>query len=180
MSYSVPHLQKGSCYLICVWEDWGDGMCWVGGWCLLHLVLLQGHVNGVGVIPNKVAWGMQESPWILCLGSCLGEIDLVDLLLAVMLMRMTCQGLPSLRVGSPSSHGGGWSPMRWMGSQNISHTQGQTYNDPSRGDWWMCPPVGPPSCTKGSGSPYWSGIVCPDHVCPSGPLPLGTPMGVPT
>ena len=45
-----------------VQEDWGDGMCWIGGWCLLHLVLLQGHASGMGVIPNKAAQGMQESP----------------------------------------------------------------------------------------------------------------------
>ena len=37
-------------------------MCWVGGWHLLCLVLLQGHAGGAGVIPNKAARGMPESP----------------------------------------------------------------------------------------------------------------------
>ena len=45
-----------------VWEDWGDGMHWVGGWHLLHLVFLQGHADEVGTIPDKAAWEMLESP----------------------------------------------------------------------------------------------------------------------
>ena len=37
-------------------------MCWAGGWHLLSLVLLQGHADGVGAIPNKVAQGMLDPP----------------------------------------------------------------------------------------------------------------------
>ena len=133
---------------------------------------------GWGLSPIRQPKGCQNLPWVLHPGSYLGEIDLVHLLLAVMPMRMTHWGLPPLRVGSPSSCGSGGFPMRGMGSWNICYTRGQAYNAPSRGDWWLCPHFGPPSCTKASGSPHWSGVMCPDHVCLSGPLPLGTPMGV--
>ena len=124
----------------------------------------------------KVCWNL---PWVLHPGSHLGEINLMHLLLVVMLMRMTCWGLTPLTVGSPSSHGGKEFPKKWMGSQNISCTWGQAYNALSRGDWQLCPHFGPPSHTKGSGSPCWSGIVHLDHVCQSGPLSWGTLMGVP-
>ena len=124
---------------------------------------------GQGVSLIKQPEGSQNLPWVLFPGSHLGEIDSVHLLLAVMLMRMTHWGLPLLRVGSSASHGGGGCPMRWTGIWNIYHPQGQAYNVLSRGDWWLCPHFGPPSCTKGSGSSHWSGAVHLDHVCPSGP-----------
>ena len=37
-------------------------MCWVGKWCLLHLVFLQGYADGVGAITSRAAQGMLESP----------------------------------------------------------------------------------------------------------------------
>ena len=108
-------------------------MCQVGGWCLLHLVHLEGCADGVGLSPIRWPKGCWNLPEVLCPGSCLGEIDLVHLLLAVMLMRMTHQCLPPLRVGIPSAHGSRWPPMRWMGSHGISHTPGIAYNVPSKG-----------------------------------------------
>ena len=164
---------EGSSCLIQVQEDWGDRICWVGRWCLLHLVFLQGHANGAVAIPDKVAWGMPESPLDPPSRFPFRRDWPCNLLLAVILMSMTCWGLPPLRVGSPSSHGSRWPLTRWMGSQNISCTWGQAYNALSIGDWWLCPHFDPPSCTRGSGSPHWSGIVHLDHVCPSNPLPLG-------
>ena len=76
---------------------------------------------------------MPESPLDPCPGSHLAEIDFVHLLLAVTLMRMTHQHLPSLLVGIPSAHGGGWTSMRWMGSCDTSCTPGLAYNAPFRG-----------------------------------------------
>ena len=66
-------------------------MCWVGGWHLLHLLLLQG-----SAIPNKAAQGMPKSPLDPHPGSHLGEIDFVHLLLVVTLMMMTHWHLPPL------------------------------------------------------------------------------------
>ena len=39
----------------------GDGTLQVGGWCLLHLVLLQGCADGWGGVSNKAAWGKPNS-----------------------------------------------------------------------------------------------------------------------
>ena len=169
---------EGGSHLIRVWEDWGDGMCQVGRWCFLCLVLLHGHTNGLGAIPNKAAQGMPESPldplsrfpfrrdWPCTLpaGSYANEDDLSG--------PPFPEGWQSFQLWSR------WPLTRWMGSQNISCTWGPAYNAPSIGDWQLCPHFDPPSCTRGSGSPHWSGVVHPDHVCPSNPSPLVTPMGI--
>ena len=137
-----------------------------------------GHTNGVGAIPNKVAWGMPESPlsplsrfpfrrgWPHTPPAD-GYADEDDSL-----------GPPSLEGWHPSGHGSKGFQKRWMGSHNTFCTWGWAYNAPSGGGWWLCPHFGPPSHINGSGSPHWSGIVHLDHVCQSGPLPWGTLMGV--
>ena len=133
-----------------------------------------------GLSPIRQPEGCQNLPWVLHPGSHLGEIDLIHLLLAVTPTRMTHWGLPSPE---------GWQAFQlWQqrvsdeggsASWNISCTWGWAYNALSGGDWWQCLHFGPPSHTKDSESPHWSGIVHPDHVCPSGPLPLGTLVRVP-
>ena len=80
-------------------------MCWVGKWHFLHLVLLQGHTDGAGIIPSRVAQGIPDPPLDPHPGSLLGKIGLVHFVLVLMPMRMTHQDLPPLRVGSPSGHG---------------------------------------------------------------------------
>ena len=180
MSYAVPNWWK----TVAVWSGCVGRL---RGWDASGLagsasfIWFSSRVMLVGLqsSPIRQPKGCPNFPWVLCPGSHLVEIDLVHLLLAVTLMRMIHQGLPLLRASSPSSHGGRWSPMRWMGSQNTSFIQGWAYSAPSRGDWQLCPCSDSPSCTKGSGSPCWNGMVPLDHVCPSDPLLLGTPMGVP-
>ena len=125
---------------------------------------------GWGLSPIRWPEGCQNIPWVLCPGPHLGGIDLVCILLVVMPMRRTHWGLPPLRVGSPSGHGSGWFPMRWMSGWNIYCTWGRAFNALSGGDWWLCPHFGPPSHTEGSGSPHWSGIAHLDHVYLSGSL----------
>ena len=83
-------------------------MCQVGGWHLLHLVLLQGHTDEVEAIPNKVAQGTLDPPLDPPSRSHFGKIDLAHFMLVVMLMRMTHLDLPPLRVGSLSIHGSRW------------------------------------------------------------------------
>ena len=83
-------------------------MCWVGEWHFIHLVLLQGHTDGMGIIPSRVAQGMLDPPSVPCPGSCLEKIGLAHFALVLMLMRMTHLDLPLLRVGSPSGCGGRW------------------------------------------------------------------------
>ena len=125
-----------------------------------------------GGVPNKASWGKLSPPWLLCSDSPLGEINSVCLLLAVIQMRMTHQGLPLPRVGSSASsasHGSGGCLMRLTGNCDICCTLGWAYSAPSEGGWQLSPHHGPPSHTKGSGSCHWSGIVCPGCVCPSVP-----------
>ena len=141
------------------------GMCWVGGWHLLHLVILHDHADGAGAIPNKVAWGIldpsldplsrswlrKDWPSTLCASSYADEDDSL--------------GPPSPRVGSPSNHGGR-QPLMWQtGSQNISHIWGLACNALFAGGWQWCPHCDPLSQTKGSGSAHWSGVACLDCVC---------------
>ena len=122
-----------------------------------------------GGVPNKAAQGKPNPPWLLCSDSWLGEINSICLLLEVIWITLTCQGLPLLRVGSSAGHGSGGCLVRWMGSCNIFHTLGQAYSAPSKGGWWLSPHSGPPTHTRGSGLCHWSGIVHPGHVCPSVP-----------
>ena len=69
-------------------------MCWVGEWCFLHLVLLQGHADGVGIITGRVAQGMLDPPLDPYPGFHLGKIGLAHFVLVLMQMRMTHLDLP--------------------------------------------------------------------------------------
>ena len=136
---------------VCMWEDWGDRYA-LGWWVVgppsdppSEFILM-----GWGVSPMRWADRHWVPPQILCSGSHYGKVNLLYFMPVVMLMRMTCQDLPPLKVGSPSIHGAGWPLTWWMGSGNTSCIQVPTCNVLSSGGWQWCPHSDPLFCTGGS------------------------------
>ena len=156
----------------------GDSTLWVGRWCLSHLVLPQGWANGQGC-PWQGSQREASSPGLLHSDSQLRPSSSACLLLTITLTKLTCCGLPLLRVDNSASCGSRECLMRLMERCNTCCTPGIACSAPSASSWQLSTHSGPPSHTKGSGSCHWSTEGHLGCAYPPIPWPLGTLMGVP-